>query len=146
MVVGPVPEHRENGGVIDCRRHSEPAELPQILHEGEISAGQGNDTSGSFHAAGGKRGNKKRENKRGEGRHLLLLGLVFCHTSQGARSEETRRTFNNPLLKRTQGTWNTGVRQTIPDIRHGENQGLRILGNQTRRTETGEEKSNTDGD
>ncbi len=26
-------------------------------------------------------------------------------------------------------TWSTGVRQTIPDIRHGENQGLRILGN-----------------
>ncbi len=34
--VGPVPEQREDGGVIKGHRLGDPAELPRILDQGEI--------------------------------------------------------------------------------------------------------------
>ncbi len=70
--------------------------------------------------------------------HIQVVTLLG---EQGARRRGERLIIL--LLK---CTWNMGIRQTIPDLRHGENQGLRILWNQMRRTETGEEKSNTDRD
>ncbi len=139
MLVGPVPEQRENGGVIECRRRGKPAGLPRILHEGEISASQGNDTSGGLHATGGKKGRQKNEKTKGEKGAAYFCLVRYSVTLLGERGERS-------IILLLKGTWDTGFRQTVPDIRHGENQGSRILGNQTRRTETGEEKSNTDGD
>ncbi len=78
--------------------------------------------------------------------NLCNMFQVFqCHiivtTPQGARRRGVQT--NLPLMKhKHMETWSTRVRQTIPDIRHGENQGLRILGNkrgelkQVRRNQT----------
>ncbi len=54
MVVGPVPEQREDGGLIEDRRRGEYAELPGIFHHGEISAGKGDEQSGGLHSRRGK--------------------------------------------------------------------------------------------
>ncbi len=43
MGIGPVPEQREDGGVIEARRRGEPAEFPGVLGEREITAGKGNE-------------------------------------------------------------------------------------------------------
>ncbi len=41
ILVDPMPEQRNDGGVIeDCRR-GKPAELPGLLHHGEISVSKG---------------------------------------------------------------------------------------------------------
>ncbi len=43
MGIGPVPEQREDGGVIEARRRGEPAEFPGVLGEREITAGKGDE-------------------------------------------------------------------------------------------------------
>ncbi len=49
MEVGPVPEQREDGGIIERRRRGKPAELLWILPQREISAGQGAEPGGGLH-------------------------------------------------------------------------------------------------
>ncbi len=56
MGIGPVPEQRENGGVIETLHRSEPAELPGILNEREILSVKGNEAGGDFHHHGEKTG------------------------------------------------------------------------------------------
>ncbi len=69
---------------------------------------------------------RKRETKTLKNKKInSFLGLVFCHKSLGAISKKRGARSNI-------GKHGAQVRWTIPDIRHGENQGLRILGtNQT---------------
>ncbi len=75
MEVGPVPEQREDGGIIERRRRGKPAELPRILPQREILAGQGAEPSGGLHRC--ERENKKtfkNEKTKGEkGRRLLFF-------------------------------------------------------------------------
>ncbi len=91
--------------------------------------GKGDEAGGDFHRRGSKKNRKQKtfqnwENKNEGGETPLLSALVRYSVtlSEGrARSEETRR-YSNIGFNKTQG------RHLIPDIRHGENQGLRILG------------------
>ncbi len=98
MVIGPVPEQQEDGGLIECYHRSEPAELPGILDKGEKNT---------------KRGKQKtfqtNKNKRGQGAPLTLLfclGLLFGHNLLG--SKETRRTLKLSINDTIQGEQTCG--------------------------------------
>ncbi len=70
--------------------------------------------------------------------YVKLTETCYCQALRGARSEETRR-YSNIGFNKTHGrhlTANVGDRET---------QGSYTEGNQTRRTETGGEQSNTAG-
>ncbi len=90
MVVGPVPEQREDGGVVESRHRGEPAELPRILLKGEILAGKGDDTSGGVHSHGrneeDKRLFKNPKTKGEKGRRLLFVwSAVLSRYLSGTR-------------------------------------------------------------
>ncbi len=53
MEVGTMPEQQEDGGVVEYRRRGKHAELPLIVHKGEISSCKGDDTSSDFHVGVG---------------------------------------------------------------------------------------------
>ncbi len=93
MGIGPVPEPREDGGVIEGRCHGEPAELPGEFGEREVLAGKGDEAGGDFHRRGdNKTGNKKLDKKRkintGERERRLLLFLRSGILSQFGWSRE----------------------------------------------------------
>ncbi len=69
-----------DGRVVQRRPHSEPAEFPGVLVEGEISAGQGEETSGDFHSRGRKKEKtffSKNEKTKGE-KGAAYSCLVVC--------------------------------------------------------------------
>ncbi len=58
----------------------------------------------------------------------IYIYMYCCHKSLG----EMKGAQSNFLLMMINlGKHGTQVKRTIPDIRHGENQGLRILGNES---------------
>ncbi len=100
IVIGPEPEQMIDGRVVQRRPRGKPAEFPSVLVEGEISAGYGEDASGSLHGCGKKMGNKKlskkRENKRRKEALLtVLLGPLFCHTSRGTGRRGNEETWSS---------------------------------------------------
>ncbi len=100
MEVGPVPEQREDGGVIERRRRNKPAELPRKLHEGEISAGRAMiraAVSMPREEKGETKKLSKNENTKGEKAcRLLFVGSAFCHGCLG-RHEEMRNKLQHGL-------------------------------------------------
>ncbi len=133
MGIGPVPEQREDGCVIEARRRGEPAEFPGVLGEREISVGKGDEAGSDFHRRGSQKNRKqktfqKRENKNEGGETPLLSASVRCSVrlsgEQGARrhGESSNIDFNK-----------THWAYKHKEIKRG-------------RTETGGEQSNTDGD
>ncbi len=102
---------------------------------------------GDFHATGGKKRRKQklakigkinRGKKRRRSLSLLRSGILSHSAGAEERGVEDHKQYF-VYLKRAWQTSITGIRQTILGIRHGENQGLRILENQMKRTETGGE-------
>ncbi len=96
MGIGPVPEQREDGGIIEGRRRGEPVEFPRKLGEREIQAGKGDEACGDLHRRVG-------------------IGPVFCHTPLKDRETRRQGTSNNTFNKQTQGsqeTQNTTGRQS----------------------------------
>ncbi len=69
--------------------------------------------------------------------------IIVSHCS---RSKESRSTINIPFIGQpTRGNMEHVYWQTIVDIRHGKNQGLKILGNQTRNRNRWRNKLNKAG-
>ncbi len=91
----PLPEQRTDRCVIQRRTHHEPAELPHILLQREISASWGDEPSGDYHSRGDKQEInltfQKTAQLTREGPPLTFcIGPEFCHdTSEG--NVETRR-------------------------------------------------------
>ncbi len=101
MVVGLVPEQRVEHHVVQRHTHREPADLPCILHQREISSGQGGEPSSGFHSRRGENRktktfkNRKRTRGKNSDAHSLFRS---CILSRCAPSEETRRTINILLM------------------------------------------------
>ncbi len=94
MGIGPVPEQREDGCVIEAHRRGEPAEFPGVLGEREISVGKGDEAGSDFHRRGSQKNRKQKtfqnvgKQKRGGETPLLLFRFSVLSGSRGSKERE----------------------------------------------------------